>query len=68
MPEMTGLELQRELTDNGVSIPTIIITAHDEVGLREQCQSAGAIAYLSKPIEGESLFAELEAASGTSER
>jgi FixJ family two-component response regulator len=67
MPEMTGLELQRDLSANGINIPTIIITARDDVGLRERCRSAGAIAYLSKPIEGESLFAALEAGGSGSE-
>ena len=34
MPEMTGLELQAELTHSGARIPTIVITAHHDVGLR----------------------------------
>jgi two-component system response regulator FixJ len=49
MPEMTGLELQQNLVRNGVLIPTIIITAHDEPGMRERCKAAGAIAFLTKP-------------------
>ena len=51
MPEMTGLELQLNLARRGVQIPTIIITAHDEAGMRERCTSAGAIAYLPKPVQ-----------------
>ena len=62
MPEMTGLELQLTLARRGVQIPTIIITAHDEVGMRERCKSAGAIAYLSKPVSDTSLFAAIDAA------
>src|ERR1700721_2993027 len=50
MPEMTGLELQLALTRRGVQIPTIIITAHDEADMRVRCRSAGAIAFLAKPI------------------
>ena len=50
MPEMTGLELQRHLVRDGFNIPTIVITAHDEFGAQERCQSAGAKAYLLKPI------------------
>lgn len=68
MPEMTGLELQRDLSDNGVYIPTIVITARDETGLRERCQSAGAVAYLSKPIDSERLFAALHAANANPHR
>ncbi len=62
MPEMTGLELQQRLALKGLQIPTIIITAHDESGMREQCESAGAIAYLLKPVQDTSLFAAIDAA------
>jgi FixJ family two-component response regulator len=65
MPEMTGLDLQQNLKKRGLRIPTIIITAHDESGMREQCKNAGAIAYLSKPVHGTSLFAAIEAAGAT---
>jgi FixJ family two-component response regulator len=62
MPEMTGLELQQHLARKGIRIPTIIITAHDETGMRERCKAAGAIAFLPKPIQDTSLFAAIEAA------
>src|SRR5690348_14575487 len=62
MPEMTALELQYDLTRKGVEIPIIIITAHDEVGMRERCTSAGAIAYLSKPVQAADLFAAVATA------
>jgi FixJ family two-component response regulator len=62
MPEMTGLELQLALARQGVRIPIIIITAHDEAGMRERCKSAGAIAYLAKPVSDTSLFAAIDAA------
>ena len=50
-----------------VQIPTIIITAHDEAGMRERCKSAGAIAYLAKPVSDTSLFAAIDSA-GTDPR
>jgi FixJ family two-component response regulator len=62
MPEMTGLELQKHLTQNGIRIPTIIITAHDEAGARERCESAGAIAFLPKPLRDTALIAAIDAA------
>lgn len=57
MPEMTGLELQRHLKSQGVHIPTIVITAHSDAGARERCQSAGAAAYLLKPLQSTTLIA-----------
>ena len=56
MPEMTGLELQRHLTRDKIQIPTIVITAHDEAGARERCESAGAAAFLSKPLQDKALL------------
>lgn len=57
MPEMTGLELQHELARWGVRIPTIVITANDERGVRQQCESAGAIDFLCKPLNQRTLMA-----------
>src|SRR5215475_14127845 len=50
MPDMTGLELQRHLMRSRIDIRTIVITAHDEEGIRERCRSAGAKALLKKPV------------------
>ena len=65
MPAMTGLELQRYLTRNGILIPTIVITAHNEAGARERCESAGAAAFLSKPLQDTSLLAAIDNARGS---
>ena len=62
MPEMTGLELQRYIAGAGLEIPTIIITAHDEPGGREQCIAAGASAYLLKPLRRAVLMTAINAA------
>jgi FixJ family two-component response regulator len=62
MPGMTGLELQQDLARRGIQIPTIVITAHNEAETRERCASAGAIAFLAKPINDASLFAAIELA------
>lgn len=62
MPEMTGLDLQHQLRRRGLRIPAIIITAHDQPGLREQCRIAGAIAYLLKPLKEDELLAAVSRA------
>lgn len=59
MPEMTGLELQNELARSGIRIPTVVITAHDERGIRQQCESAGAVNFLSKPLNQRTLIAAI---------
>jgi FixJ family two-component response regulator len=60
MPEMTGLELQKHLIQSGIEIPTIVITAHDEAGARERCKSAGAVAFLLKPLHDITLIAAID--------
>jgi FixJ family two-component response regulator len=64
MPEMTGLDLQHHLKDNGIEIPTIVITAHNELATRQLCVDAGAHAYLLKPLQGSALIAAINAATG----
>lgn len=51
MPEFNGIELQHYLAKARISLPTIIITAHDEPGLRGRCKLAGAAAFLLKPLD-----------------
>jgi FixJ family two-component response regulator len=62
MPEMSGLELLHHLARRGIQIPTIFITAHGDIGVRERCESAGAVAFLSKPLQDTSLFAAIDEA------
>ena len=64
MPEMTGLELQGELIRLGARIPTIVITAHNESGLRERCLANGAAAFLVKPLDGAELLATINSTVG----
>ena len=62
MPEMTGLELQHELRREGIRIPTVVITAHDDGSIRSRCEAAGAAAFLTKPLQDTVLLAAIEAA------
>ena len=62
MPDLTGLDLQHQLTRLGLKIPTIVVTAFNEPGIRERCQSAGAAAFLLKPLKGEILIGAINAA------
>ena len=57
MPGMTGLELHRHLVASGRTIPTILITAHPDDGVRERALQDGIIGYLSKPFGEEDLMA-----------
>ncbi|MGN6460235.1 MAG: response regulator transcription factor [Pseudolabrys sp.] len=54
-PEFSGLDLQHYLRRAKRLIPTVVITAFDEAEIRKQCMDAGAMAYFTKPLNGEAL-------------
>ena len=62
MPGMTGLELHQRLLASGKPIPTILITAYPDNGVRERALAAGVIGYLSKPFEQDDLLACIRSA------
>ena len=63
MPEMTGLDLQRQLCCRGVRIPTIVFTADDAPETRSRYLAAGAVEYFRKPIAGDDLLAAVRRAA-----
>jgi FixJ family two-component response regulator len=56
MPGMSGLELQSKLNSDHCPIPTIFITAHGDEKMRLQAMRGGAVKFLMKPFDGESLL------------
>jgi FixJ family two-component response regulator len=55
MAGLTGRDVQRQLTLAQTRLPIIVVTAHDQPALREQCLADGAIAFLAKPLHRERL-------------
>ena len=66
MPEMSGLQIQRRLSEIGVSVPVVMITGHDEAGAQEACLAAGASSYLRKPLDRSVLLEAIERAISSS--
>ena len=62
MPVMTGLELQRRLSNSRFRIPMIFITARDDPQARAQAVKAGAIGFLQKPFAADALLGAIHAA------
>jgi FixJ family two-component response regulator len=60
LPGKSGIELTRELSAAGSTVPVIFITAHDEPLVREAVQRCGASALLIKPFAGRKLLDTLE--------
>ena len=63
MPDFSGLDLQRYLNRINKKIPTIVITAFDDAGIRERSAASGAKAFLTKPLHGQTLIDAILAAT-----
>jgi len=62
LPGMSGVQLQSRLTSDGHRMPIIFITAFPDEAVRARVLSRGALCYLSKPLEQQSLIAWLDQA------
>jgi two-component system response regulator FixJ len=50
MPDMTGLELVRELNTRGSRVPIIMITGHGDIPLAVEAMRAGVADFIEKPF------------------
>jgi FixJ family two-component response regulator len=50
MPAMTGVELYEHLLKTGHAIPTILVTAYPNDGVRDRMLNLGVEGYLPKPL------------------
>jgi len=62
MPEMSGLELQKEMNKLGSTLPIIFITGHGDVASAVDAMKAGAVDFLEKPYKRDSLLESIYAA------
>jgi len=60
MPGMSGLQLQRRLIDDGITLPVIFISAFASDAVRRQALDDGALCVLSKPVDGAAILRCLE--------
>lgn len=60
MPGMDGLEVQRELKEAGCLLPVIIMTGHGDVAAAVQAMKAGAVDFIEKPFEKQTLLSAIE--------
>jgi FixJ family two-component response regulator len=64
MPGLSGAELQSLLIAQGFTTPMIFVTAFPEENTRARVLNAGAVGFLSKPFNEESLINCLKIALG----
>src|SRR5690606_16921250 len=62
MPQMSGLQLQDELTRRGIQLPVVFVTAHGDVPLAVEAMRKGASNFLEKPFSEDALIDALRTA------
>jgi FixJ family two-component response regulator len=62
MPGLSGLDLQRRLTEAGVSVPIIFISGHGDVPMTVRALKAGALEFLTKPFRDQDLLDAIQQA------
>jgi FixJ family two-component response regulator len=62
LPGLSGLDLQRELSNAGTPIPIIFITGHGDVPMSVQAMKGGAVEFLTKPFRDQQLLDAIQEA------
>ena len=62
LPGLSGLDLQQELAKGGVEIPIIFITGHGDIPMSVRAIKAGALEFLTKPVNDEDLLDAIQQA------
>jgi two-component system response regulator FixJ len=62
MPGIDGLALQRELTARRINLPVVVMTGHGDVPLAVEAMKSGAVDFILKPFDDETLLGAVRTA------
>ena len=62
MPAISGLQLQERLREQSCNWPIIIITGHGDINACRRAFKAGAVEFLTKPVDEHDLLEAIESA------
>lgn len=62
MPEMSGLEVQQQLNQQGSMLPVILISGHGDIPMAVQAMKDGAFDFLQKPFRDQDLLDRINGA------
>jgi FixJ family two-component response regulator len=55
LPGLSGLDLQRQMAEVGLEIPIVFLTGHGNIPASVQAMKAGAVEFLTKPLDEQKL-------------
>jgi FixJ family two-component response regulator len=65
LPDLSGLDLQHHVADR-IDMPVIFITGHGDIPMTVRAMKAGAVEFLTKPLDDEALLGAVRHAIGLS--
>jgi two-component system response regulator FixJ len=65
MPDMSGVDLLRQLQARKIRLPAIVITGHGDVPMAVEAMKAGALDFIEKPFDDDVLIEAIKRAATT---
>jgi FixJ family two-component response regulator len=62
LPGLSGLELQKRMGEVGLEIPIVFLTGHGDIPASVRAMKAGAVQFLTKPVDEQELLQAIEEA------
>jgi FixJ family two-component response regulator len=60
LPDLSGLELQAQLTALGLELPIVFVTGRGDIPMSVRAMKAGALEFLTKPFDDQQLLDAIE--------
>jgi len=62
LPGLSGLDLQRRMAEVNLEIPIVFLTGHGDIPASVQAMKAGAVEFLTKPVDEEDILRAIQEA------
>jgi FixJ family two-component response regulator len=62
LPDLSGLDLQKRMAETGLETPIVFLTGHGDIPASVQAMKAGAIEFLTKPVDEQDLLKAIQEA------
>jgi FixJ family two-component response regulator len=62
LPDLSGLDLQKRMASMNLEIPVVFLTGHGDIPASVQAMKAGALEFLTKPVDEQDLLRAIQEA------